>query len=455
MGLLERFSGRRPPLGEILKRNGVLDDAQLARALEEQRRTGQKLGEVLLSLGYVTRDELARALAEQERFRSGDAGRLAPAEHEALLKEVQVKVLARMGSARQQDVRQLLEPVCRDVLAARRPDLLGAVWEFAEDAYNRLFSLGPLEKYLQPGSDVTNIIVFGTKVMIERPGGIKEVDPEGFVSEEEVRRVFDRIAARAGKELSIANPSLDAELPDGSRVLLSVPPKGKKYYAAIRRHVRRSARLEELVAGLRGLDGLIPYFKKAVRERKNFVIAGSTNSGKTTLMNALLKEVQPLHTVAVLEDTWEIDLDELPFVAYFKTREVPGVPPITWGDILKDCLRFSPQRIVLTEVRTDEAACELIQTLNTGHEGSFTSIHAKSALDALLRLETLIQKKEKNLPIDVIRRLIARVVDVVVFVRLEENERGGVVGRRIDEVVEVGSDLLPDGMYDLREVFRI
>lgn len=444
-GLRDRLFAARPLLGEILVRRGIVSKEQLAAALELQRRTGQKLGRVLVDLGFAAEWDVSQALAEQQ-----NGGTLSKEEHDALLKEVQSRMLAR-GIVGKEDIRPMLANVCRDVLATRKPKLLSMYQEFAADAYDRLYSLGPLEKHLRPGSDAVNITVLGTTIIVERTDGTKETDPGGFVSEEEIRRAFDRVAARAGRELSISDPSLDAELPDGSRILLVIPPESERPYASIRRHVKKTARLSDLFAGCKGLDKMAFYLTKAVRERKNMVIAGSTNSGKTTLMNALLYEVQPLHTVAILEDTREIDLD-LPYVAYFKTRDIPGAPPVTWGRILKDCLRFTPQRIVLTEVRTPEAAYEFVQVLNTGHAGSFTSVHASSALDALFRLETLVQEW-RNLPIEVIRRLLARVVDIVVFITLLEDERGAVIGRRLAEVVEVSKDLV-GGMYDLREVWR-
>lgn len=389
-----------------------------------------------------------------------------PERFEVFLREVQKRVLVRLSelknrqelevenrAAQQTDIKRIVEGVVQRVLAEQNPSLLPQYLKYAEEAYARLFSLGPLEKYLQPGSTVTNIIIFGTKMMVEDGKGNKEVFENAFTSENEVRRIFERIAGRAGKELSIASPSIDAELPDGSRVLLVIPPQGDKPYGSIRRHVKREADLDGLIPGMKGLAEMKDYFVRAVRNRKNFVFAGSTNAGKTTLMNALLQKVQPKHVVAVLEDTREINLKDLEFVAYFKTRNIKGMPEITWQDILKDCLRFTPQRIVLTEVRTAPAAYELIQVLNTGHAGSMTSIHASGALDALYRLETLIQQ-ERDLPIETIRRLVARAVDIVVFLTTVENELGETVGRKIAEVIEVEKELDENGHYRYREVFR-
>ncbi|NYE57145.1 CpaF family protein [Carboxydothermus ferrireducens] len=374
-----------------------------------------------------------------------------PQELEMLLREVQRRVLARISDRRDIDVRVAINDIARQVIIDKKPAMLPKALEFAEEAYTRLFSLGPLEKYLQPGSAVTNMIIFGTKLLVEE-NGEKRIE-NAFTSEEEVLRIFERIANRVGKELSIAVPSIDAELPDGSRVLLVIPPQGDKPYGSIRRHTKREAKLEELYPGMRGLKENADYLIRAVKGRKNFVVAGSTNAGKTTLMNALLQEVQPKHVVAVLEDTREINLSHLEFVAYFKTREIEGMPPITWQRILKDCLRFTPQRIVLTEVRTPPAAYELIQVLNTGHAGSMTSIHANGAMDALYRLETLIQE-HRNLPIEVIRRLIARAVDIAIFLTTVENEIGETIGRKIAEIIEVDRELDENGQYKIREVYR-
>lgn len=374
--------------------------------------------------------------AARERYRS-----LPAEERERLLNALQARVLRRPALA---DVRAAVREEAERLLAQERPDLASAVEVFATDAYERLFSLGPLEKHLQD-PEVTDITVIGTRVTVVRAGR-REEDPDGFVSEAEVRRVFDRIAARAGKALSYAEPSLDAELPDGSRAVLVIPPKSEKPYACIRRHLQRAATLDELIPTVRGLDGVADFLRECVRARRNVLLAGSTGAGKTTLLNALLKDVQPLHLVAVLEDTREVALD-LPYVLYFKTREDP---PITWADIIKDCLRFFPQRIVLAEVRTPDAAYNFVQALNTGHAGSMTTVHANSALDALYRVETLVQE-HSGLGVEVVRRLVARVVNVVVFLRLVEDERGAVVGRELAEVVEVLPEL-EDGRYVLKEV---
>ncbi|KNZ70360.1 type II secretion system protein E [Thermincola ferriacetica] len=372
---------------------------------------------------------------------------LTPAEKEDMVREIRRELnnLRLHG----QDPKEKLHTLAKTYLEQNAPDCLGNINAIVQELHDRLFSLGALEKYLRD-DEVTDIHVFGTRIMVEKNGCLYE-DSEGFLNEEEVRLVTERIASQAGKEISEAVPSIDAELYDGSRAIVIIPPEAEKPYITIRRHTmmhRVKAGLEELAETLGGLD--TEYFRRIVKERKNILVCGQTGAGKTTLINALAKEIPRMHKVAVLEDTRELELD-LPYVMYLKTREgTEDVKPITYSTILQDCLRSRPARIILTEVRHPRAAYELIQCLNSGHLGSMTTIHANSAMDGLYRLETLIQE-HSNLTTKIIRQLIVRVIDVVVSIVLKEDEDGNVCGREIREVVEV-EKTLDSGRYMVRLV---
>lgn len=325
--------------------------------------------------------------------------------------------------------------------------------QIAEEVYDKMYGLGILEKYLKM-EEVTDILVFGTKVMYVKDG--KKIKGEDFKDINEVRVIYERILASAGQSISYAEPSKDAELPDGTRVKIIIPPEAAEPYMILRKHTAINMSLDEIKNGLKNLEDrigdikvfikrqkvenfsgtLLDYFKRAVKERKNIVVVGETGAGKTTFINALTYYIQPNHIIAVLEDTRELKLP-LPYVFYLKTRdEREGAKAITYEDILYDCLRANPDRIILTEIRTPIAAYSFIHVLNSGHRGSMTTIHADNVRMALDKLEMLIKEFK---PIDdrTIRRLIAKAVDIIVFIGLEEDEKGDIVGREIKEAAEL------------------
>lgn len=332
------------------------------------------------------------------------------------------------------DIKSALRSEAEELLKRRYPYEMGMLDEYSDLLYQRLYGLGILEKHLDD-PDITDISVLGTQIMFKKRGLKTDAD-EHFQDEKAVRILQDRILSPLNKSLTVATPSQDAELYDGSRALLVIPPQSEKLVIIIRKHNKLTAPLQDLAQSVQGLGAMEGYFKQAVRERKNIIVAGETGAGKTTFINALGFEIQQKHVVAVLEDTREIKLG-LPYVYYFKTREGGGESKeITYSNILRDCLRADPDRIIMTEIRTPVSAYEFIHVLNSGHRGSMTTIHANSSLDALLRLEMLIQEHH-NLDGRIIRRLISRVLNIVVHLRVAEDERGNRTGWMLGDVVEV------------------
>ena len=342
-----------------------------------------------------------------------------------------------------------------------------------DEVYNRLYGLGPLEKYLRM-EGVTDIIVFGTRIMYVKDG-VKYDAPESFKDLHQVETVYRRIVAAANKNISEAEPSVDAELYDGSRVLVVIPPEATEPYIVIRRHQKLMQKLDELAEGLPDLlapvtetvrrsqiyrgkkrtesftGTVAEYLIDAVKKRKNIMVIGETGAGKTTLINSLTHYIHPNHIVAVLEDTREIQAP-LKYVYYFKTRDrTEGARAITYEDLLNDCLRANPDRIILTEIRTPESAFTLVNVLNSGHRGSMTTIHASSSLLGLDKLETLINEYK---PLDkvLIRRMIARAIDVLVYLYLESDELGNTKRRAIGEIAEL-LDVDDNGNYVLEYIY--
>ena len=345
-------------------------------------------------------------------------------------------------------VKSALRAETEELLRRRYPYEMGRLEEYSDLLYQRLYGLGILEKHLED-PDITDISVLGTRIMFKKRGVKTDAD-EHFQDEKAVRILQDRILAPLNKSLTVSTPSQDAELYDGSRALLVIPPQSEKPVVIVRKHNRLKTTLDELAGSVSGLEPMVEYFKQAVTDRKNIVVAGETGAGKTTFVNALGFEIQPKHVVVVLEDTREIQLG-LPYVYYFKTRAGGGeAKEITYSTILRDCLRADPDRIILTEIRTPISAYEFVHVLNSGHRGSMTTIHANGCLDALLRLEMLIQEHQ-SLDGKIVRRLISRAADVLVYLKVTEDTLGNRAGWALGEVVEVtGTD--DDGEYVLKDV---
>ncbi|AFK85900.1 MULTISPECIES: CpaF family protein [Thermoanaerobacterium] len=356
---------------------------------------------------------------------------------------------------RQGDLREFLRIEIKRYIEQNFPHYLNELDSITDDVYDKMYGLGVFEKYLKM-EDVTDIFSFGTKVMYIK-NGEKIDDPVGFKDIEDVKIIYNRIVSNALDNISWAEPSKDAELYDGSRVKIIIPPEAAEPYIIIRKHTHSAKDIDQLKAGMPSLDEQIgyigtkkdkvkneeefigtiaDYLKHCVRNRKNVVVIGETNAGKTTLINAMTHYIQPNHVVAVLEDTREMLLP-LPYVFYLKTREEKeGAKAITYEDILNDCLRSNPDRIILTEIRTPISAYTFIHTLNSGHAGSFTTLHADDIEMGLDRLETLI-KEYKPIDAKVVKRLIAKAIDVLIFIGLEEDERGNTTGRAIKEIAEL------------------
>ncbi|ACQ51132.1 CpaF family protein (plasmid) [Clostridium botulinum] len=345
-----------------------------------------------------------------------------------------------------------------------------------EEVYRKMYGLNVIDKYLAL-PDVTDVFMLGTKIMyIEN--GTRKLAPEKLTIDE-VTVIYKKIASDAEISISTEEPSKDCELLDGSRVKLIIPPESIEPYIIIRKHNLASASLDELA--LMGLElpintikepaikkisknktenlieieqnqDIREYCKQAIIQRKNIVFVGPTGAGKTTFMNGLTHYIQKNHIVAVLEDTRELLLP-LPYVYYLKTRNADGgKKPITYEDILNDCLRANPDRIMLTEIRIPESAYALIHVLNSGHAGSMTSIHAESALLALERLEMLI-KEHKPMDDRTLRLLISKAVDIVIFLSLEEDDDGNKIGRMIKEIVEIHG-INDDNSYKTKYVLK-
>ena len=319
--------------------------------------------------------------------------------------------------------------VIADRVRDRRPLAPPAIVdELTEQVQQRLAGFGALEPILADPA-VTEVLVNGpgAVVWIERAGRLEPTDV--VLDRGAVDLLVERIVGPLGLRADRAHPLVDARLPDGSRANVVVPPLALDGpVVTIRRFGARAVRLADMCAP--GVDELLV---RAVRSRWNMVASGGTGAGKTTLLNALAGLVPPEERIVTVEDAAELRLAH-PHVIRLEARPAAaGGHGATIRDLVRNALRMRPDRIVIGEIRGAEAL-DLVQAMNTGHEGALSSLHANSTADAIARLETLALYAGVGLPLDAVRRQLAAAVDLVVHVaRLADGRR------RVVEVAEVGS----------------
>lgn len=308
-------------------------------------------------------------------------------------------------------------------------------------AVARMAGLGELDVYVaDPGID--EVLVNGDEIWIDRNG---RVERAGRLTGTSVEHVIERILAPIGRRVDRTSPIVDARLADGSRVCAVVPPVAVGGAAlSIRRFAEAVRSLGDFTdeAGQRLITEI-------VESRCNVIVSGSTSSGKTSLLAAMIDHVEPGDRLIVLEDTAELAC-RAPHQVRFEARaaNVDGVDAIDLADLVRTALRLRPDRIIVGEVRSHECLA-LVQAMNTGHDGSFSTCHANGPLDALLRLESLVLQAAPQWPLDAVRRQLARSLDVIIHV-------ARVGGRRriasISEVVVPDSDVSSPQIRVLGEV---
>ena len=295
-----------------------------------------------------------------------------------------------------------------------------------------ILGYGPLEPFLRDDT-VTEVMVNGhDRVYIERGGKIEPTDA-AFVDEDHLYRIIDRIVSQIGRRIDEASPMVDARLPDGSRVNAIIPPLALNGPSLT---IRKFARDPYTMADLIGFGTLTPkaahFLAACVEGKLNVLIAGGTGTGKTTTLNALSAFIPGDERIITIEDAAELQLQQ-PHVVRLESRpaNIEGQGEIRIRDLVRNALRMRPDRIVVGEVRGAETL-DMLQAMNTGHEGSLTTIHANSPRDALNRLETLVLMAGLDLPLYAIREQISSAFDLVVhLVRLVDGTR------RVSHVTEI------------------
>ncbi|HTS10952.1 MAG TPA: CpaF family protein [Candidatus Limnocylindrales bacterium] len=294
----------------------------------------------------------------------------------------------------------------------------------AREVLDEVFGLGPLEPLMRDPS-VADILVNSAKnVYVERRGILEKTDIQ-FRDNAHLRQIIDRIVSAVGRRVDESSPMVDARLADGSRVNAIIPPLALDGPAlSIRRFANVKLSGAELVTNHTLTSQMLDLLKACVKARLNILISGGTGAGKTTLLNLLSSYISDRERIVTIEDAAELQLQQ-EHVVRLETRpaNIEGKGAVLQRQLLINCLRMRPDRIVVGEVRGEEAL-DMLQAMNTGHDGSLTTIHANTPRDAVSRLETMVAMAGLNIPDKAIRRQIASAIDVILQIsRLSDGTR--------------------------------
>lgn len=346
------------------------------------------------------------------------------------------------GMLRAEAERLLVQILATDAELPPHADKAALCREVLDEAVG----LGPLEPLLA-APDITEIMVNRyDEIYVERAGRLWR-EQAAFTSEQSVRWVIERIVTPLGRRIDESSPMVDARLPDGSRVHAIIPPVAMRGASlTIRKFPQRRPQMPDLIALGALSDAMSQFLALCVRMRKNLVVSGGTGAGKTTLLNILSNEIPDGERVVTIEDAAELRLNHAHLVALeARPANQEGRGRIDIRELVRNALRMRPDRIVVGECRGAEAF-DMLTAMNTGHEGSLTTLHANSPRDALARLESMILMAGLDLPLSAVREHIAASVDVVVQqARLAD-------GRRVvTSIVEVAG--MESGRIQLQDLF--
>ena len=359
---------------------------------------------------------------EDKELSTLEYGELKSKLHARLLEEIDLDSLTRLDqdTARERIRQFILEIVEREktpLALSEREELIGEILD-------ELFGLGPLEPLLADPA-ISDILVNGSQnVYVERRGLLERTDVT-FDDDAHLMRIIDRIVSRIGRRVDESSPMADARLMDGSRVNVIIPPLSLDGpLVSIRRFGTDPLTADNLVENDSLTSEMLKLLSAAVEGKLNILISGGTGSGKTTLLNVLSAFIPEQERITTIEDAAELQLKQA-HVVRLETRppNIEGKGAILQRQLVMNALRMRPDRIVVGEVRGEEAL-DMLQAMNTGHEGSLTTVHANTPRDALSRLETMVSMANVSLPDKAIRQQIASAFELVVQVsRLPDGSR--------------------------------
>src|SRR5216684_3135101 len=350
--------------------------------------------------------------------------------HRKLLDRINLEALSAMAGERARA--EIRAAVARLIEEEKTPLSLMEKDRVIEEVLDEVFGLGPLEPLLRDPTISDILVTTPRLVYIERAGKLYRT-PVEFKDDNHLLRIIEKIVARVGRRVDESSPLVDARLPDGSRVNAAIPPVAVDGpLLSIRRFGRDPLTAEDLVAGLSVTDGMMQLLQACVHARLNIVISGGTGAGKTTLLNVLSTYISEDERIVTIEDAAELRLRQ-EHVARMETRppNIEGTGAIRIRELVINALRMRPDRIIVGEVRGEEAI-DMLQAMNTGHDGSLTTIHANSPRDAIARMETMVGMANSNMSLRSMRQQISSAIDL--FVQVARFSDGT---RRITHITEI------------------
>ena len=365
--------------------------------------------------------------------------------HRKLLSRLNLETLASTDRAKaENEIRSLAGSLIAEVgtplTMTERDAILG-------DLLDEVFGFGPLEPLLRD-STVSDILVNTYKhVFVERNGMLERV-PGAFQDDQHLMRVIDRIVSGVGRRIDDSSPMVDARLPDGSRVNAIIPPLAVDGpLLSIRRFPAERLKAEDLVNLQAMTDTMLTFLRHCISARLNCLVSGGTGSGKTTLLNVLSSYIHEKERIVTIEDAAELQLRQ-EHVARLETRppNVEGKGAIKQRQLVINALRMRPDRIIVGEVRGEEAL-DMLQAMNTGHDGSLTTVHANTPRDALSRIETMISMSNVSLPDRAMRQQIAAAIQIIV-----QQSRMGDGTRKVTSITEITG--MEGDVITMQEIYR-
>lgn len=320
--------------------------------------------------------------------------------------------------------------------------------KYSKELFYDLRGLGILEYFLE--DDLINEIMINSynQIYIEKEGNIFK-SHINFRSEKELDRIIQKIVSDSGREVNISNPIVDANLYDGSRVNIVLPPiSNHNPIITIRKFSKHKLSVKDLIDSGSLTGELAEFLEKLVKSKYNIIIGGGTSSGKTTFLNALSNFIDDNERIITIEDSRELQIQNKKNLISLQTRNSnsSNKGKVTIKDLIRNSLRMRPDRIIVGEVRSDETV-DMLQAMSTGHDGSLSTAHANSARDMISRLETMVLRSGEKIPIEAVRRMVNSSIEILIHLDRVDSKR-----RRVIEVAEMIKDNSGDLM--IRSLYK-
>lgn len=365
--------------------------------------------------------------------------------HHKLMEILDLPLLVKMADA---DAKKQISEIARRIIDEESMPVIARVRQLiVNEVVNDILGLGPLEHLLYEPS-IADILVNGHNAVYIERYGMLEKTPITFKNDAHLLKVIDRIVTQVGRRIDESSPLVDARLKDGSRVNAIIPPLAIDGPAlSIRRFTQDKMQLQDMVTIGSLSPAMAEVFAQMVKVRLNILVSGGTGSGKTTMLNALSNNIPKHERIVTIEDSAELQL-KMENLVRLETRppNIEGKGEVTQRDLVRNSLRMRPDRIIIGEVRGQEAF-DMLQAMNTGHDGSLTTIHANSPRDALSRVENMVTMAGFDLPVRTVRSQIASAMHVVL--QLERMEDGK---RRVVSVCEINN--MEGDIITMSEIFK-